>query len=264
MHGDVLARWFVFTDRETWWHDEGLDVELRRSEAILAPATADDDVLLVGGGGLLPFDRFLILSRAAVSKLADGAFLGACRERLRACDPNERRAGCKFKGQATNNASYTAAQLAHYCLAADLAKCRRPGGCAWLFGAPSEAGRDAKAARRRFVANDGRKPARKVAGAAPDDAPCAVHDALRRVVAIGHADDFEALSALRDRGRRCATDAGRDFACQRRVVEPPRWRWDWAYKRAGTAKGGKGGKRKAAAAKAAAGVDGDDDGELRS
>ena len=91
MHGDVLARWFVFTDRETWWHDEGLDVELRRSEAILAPATADDDVLLVGGGGLLPFDRFLILSRAAVSKLADGAFLGACRERLRACDPNERR-----------------------------------------------------------------------------------------------------------------------------------------------------------------------------
>ena len=145
MHGDVLARWFVFTDRATWWHDEGLFLELRRAERLLLPASPDsnDDVLLVGGGGLLPFPRFLILSRAAVSKLADAKFLDACRARLLACDPDARGAGCKFKRHNAADVAYTGAQLAHFCLADDLAACRRPGGCAWLFGAPSDATRDA-------------------------------------------------------------------------------------------------------------------------
>ena len=67
------------------------------------------------------------------------------------------------------------------------------------------------------MANDGRKPALKIAGVGVDDLPCDVHDALKDVVALGHADDFEGLAALRDLGRRCRAP----FACELRTVEPP-------------------------------------------
>ena len=66
-------------------------------EALLAPATPETDALLVGGGGLLMFTNFMLLSPAALRRLATPEKLDACREKLVACDPEERGAGCRFK-----------------------------------------------------------------------------------------------------------------------------------------------------------------------
>ena len=46
------AHWFVFTDGSTWWHGEGLAAELARVEDVISPARPQQDVLLVGGGGV--------------------------------------------------------------------------------------------------------------------------------------------------------------------------------------------------------------------
>jgi len=217
MHGDVVPRWFVFTDRGTWWHDEGLYRELARAEAMLRPATPDEDILLIGGGGLLPFTNFLILSRPALVKLVRGKFLADCKERLGRCDPAIRGSGCRFKARV--GAGYTGGQLARYCLADDLGRCARPGGCSWIFGSPGESGRDAAASRARFVANDGRRAVAAVLGALGEMSNCDVADRMEQLVAFGNADDFEHLADLRDAARECATDAGEPYACKMRIPE---------------------------------------------
>ena len=221
--GEVVPRWFVFTDSETWWHDEGLANELFRAEALLRPATPENDVLLHGGGGLLTFGNFMIVSLAGMRRLAHPQFLPACRERLLACDPDERGAGCKFKKHAAPGEAYMANQLVHYCLQDDLATCARPGGCGWLFGAPSPADRDAAAARRRYVSNDARKP---VKAALPhlhglptsleDADACGVYDAMADLVAFanGGPDAMPYLKDLRNLARKCAVKRGhKSYAC---------------------------------------------------
>ena len=160
--------------------------------------------------GLLTFANFLLLSPPALRKLASAPFLDECRARLVSCDPEERGAGCKFKRHAAAGEAYMANQLVHYCLAATVGSCRRPGGCAWLFGSPDSRVRDATAARRRYVSNAGRKPPRAallpLLGVAEDADPCDLRDALRGLVAFGHAAAPGAmawLDGLRDRGAAC-------------------------------------------------------------
>ena len=206
------VRWFAFTDATTWWHAEGLAEELARAEALLSPASPEaDDVLLLGGGGLLTFANFMLLSPAAVRALADDAFVDECRERLVRCDPDERGAGCKFKRHAAPGELYMGNQLVEFCLAPALSSCARPGGCHWLFGSPSSQGRDAAAARRRYVSNAGKRPAQGVLPplldlpAAGRAEPCEIRAALRGLVAFGNAGDtMPWLDDLREAGLRCA------------------------------------------------------------
>ena len=166
----------------------------------------------LGAGVGFTFANFLLLSPPALRKLASAPFLDECRARLVRCDPEERGAGCKFKRHAAAGEAYMANQLVHYCLAATVGSCRRPGGCAWLFGSPDSRSRDATAARRRYVSNAGRKPPRAallpLLGAAEDADPCDLRDALRGLVAFGHAAAPGAmawLDGLRARGAACAT-----------------------------------------------------------
>mmetsp|Transcript_15125 Transcript_15125/g.27930 ORF Transcript_15125/g.27930 Transcript_15125/m.27930 type:complete len:445 (+) Transcript_15125:145-1479(+) len=62
--------WFVFTTGSVFWNTEGLIAEVERAEQLLLPGDPSRDILLVGGGGLLIFDEFMILSRPAVNFLA--------------------------------------------------------------------------------------------------------------------------------------------------------------------------------------------------
>ena len=64
--GRLAARWYVFTSEGVWWHAEGLLAELERAAALLAPAAPAQDALLFGGGGLLTFSEFMILSNRIV------------------------------------------------------------------------------------------------------------------------------------------------------------------------------------------------------
>ncbi len=129
--------WFVFSTSDTFWHAEGLAAELARAELLLAPADPRRDVLLVGGGGLLTFAQFMVLSRPALAKLADPAVLDACRARLLACDPRAFRSSCKFKLNPRRAELYAAHELVHFCLAEPLrfGSCGpKRGSCEWMFG----------------------------------------------------------------------------------------------------------------------------------
>jgi len=221
--GAPTPRWFVFTTQGTWWHAEGLVAELARAEALLRPARPETDVLLLGGGGLLTFAEFMVLSPPALRLLADRSFLDRCRARLLSCDPSVPRSGCKFKMHSVAGEPYMDNQLVHYCLAEPLARCSRPEGCSWLFGAPDAAHRDATAARRRYVSNAARRPPQSnlpsllglpTAGqgdlAAASADRCQLRAAMRELVAFGNAESpagMEWLRDLRDSSRACADGA---------------------------------------------------------
>jgi len=74
--------------------------------------TPEVDVLLVGGGGLMIFPYFMVLSGPALDLLADEGFMAACRGRLLACGPKDapgKDAGgggrpCRFKTTAKDGA----------------------------------------------------------------------------------------------------------------------------------------------------------------
>ena len=164
--------WFVFTTGEVWWYDGGLAAELLRAERLLLPAVPAQDVLMIGGGGLLTFSHFMILSRAALELVGDPAFIHRCRSTLLACDASSRGSGCGFKAnpsRAHSRGGYFVSkdELMHYCLGSALAKGRCGGGsgsgCEWTFGklsnrpvATPEEG--ATPARRRFVSNVSKRP----------------------------------------------------------------------------------------------------------
>ena len=87
--------WYVFTDGDTWWHRESLAAELARVQDVVAPATPGTDVLLVGGGGLLTFSQFMILSRPALEFLSTRSVIDECRAHLFACQPLAPHSGCR-------------------------------------------------------------------------------------------------------------------------------------------------------------------------
>lgn len=153
---DVFARapthvdWFIFTHGDTWWHLPNLEAEVRRIDAEVAPATAEKDYLVAGGGGYLVFTFALMLSRPALAHLADKATLDGCRAALLSCTPYAhatpsefaqlRAAGCHSVGPGTGRrdpTAYAAKDLINYCAAAPLAAGRcgpRGVGCEWRFG----------------------------------------------------------------------------------------------------------------------------------
>jgi hypothetical protein len=193
---DVHVNWFVFTTGDVWWHDRGLATELARSEQLLLPASPrhGDDVLLVGGGGLLAHSHFMILSRGALRLLASDDFRNVCRAKLLECDATRRGSGCGFKAQASRNHGrggevYSKDELGLGCLREPLSRgrCgsvgggggsereskgakeadaqpsrRKSSGCEWVFGkltgapigSPLEG---ATPARMRFVSNAARR-----------------------------------------------------------------------------------------------------------
>jgi hypothetical protein len=181
---DVLAQaqtgvdWFIFTHSDTWWHLPNLGTELHRIESVIAPAAPVKDFLVVGGGGYVVFDAFMILSKPALAYLSNCTVVDACRTAMNECKEYEYRMpnefaqmvaiGCHHSGPNTGRKPakpYSAANLVNYCAAAPLAqgKCGpRAVGCEWRFGRlardePPEIGLDAPSnnemARRRFRQN---------------------------------------------------------------------------------------------------------------
>lgn len=239
--GEQAPNWFVFTAPGVYWSSEGLAKELVRLETVLAPGRPEEDVLLVGGGGLMIFSYFMILSRPALELLADASFMRECRARLLSCDPSNKK-GCKFKTNSKEGGVlYTSNELVHFCLAEPLRKgpCgAKGGGCEYMFGRLVNGGESvgATAARRRFVSNAGKKgpsdsvkqvlklveARRQITGRAregsagegsgsmgaiiPTEAdPCALAEAYREFVAFANADNaaLEWLCALQKRARLC-------------------------------------------------------------
>jgi hypothetical protein len=213
------VEWFVFTVRNVFWHAEGLAVELARAEALLAPATPARDALLIGGGGLLTFKEFLILSRPAVRLLADRTLMAACKAELDACDPAGR-SGCKWKADTQRAAAKAANELVHFCMRGPLnaGRCGPRGvGCEWMFGrlVHGGAGDGAQKARARFVSNAAHKHpdtavatllGAKTSGATSLEAdPCILADAILGLVAYSNTntEGMKWLASLRNRARLC-------------------------------------------------------------
>ena len=149
--------WYVFTDGDTWWHARGLAVELERVEALLLPATPEKDVLLVGGGGLLIFSEFMVVSRRALDLLGNRTFMDSCRANLYSCSekPLAPHSGCRFMANRRPPGNlYMANQLVHYCLTPYLqkGKCGKSlRSCEYRFGESGGTPGGATAARQRFV-----------------------------------------------------------------------------------------------------------------
>ena len=184
MFPDVLEQaqpdtdWFIFTFSDTWWHLPNLSTELRRIESAVSPATPANDFLVVGGGGYIVFDAFMVLSRQALAYFSNKTVVDTCRSEMSECKKYEYRMpnefaqmvaiGCHYNGPDTGrkpSVPYSAANLVNYCAAAPLArgKCGpRAVGCEWRFGRlareePPEVGPDSPSsnemARRRFRQN---------------------------------------------------------------------------------------------------------------
>lgn len=213
------VEWFVFTVQNVFWHAEGLASELARAEALLAPATPARDPLLIGGGGLLTFKEFMILSKPAVHRLANYGFRTACKARLDECDPSGNE-GCKWKADSKRAPTKAANELVHFCMR-DVLKGSRCGPrgvqCGWMFGrlVHGGAGDGARKARARFVSNAAHKhPDTAVAAllgnqmsrnAISEAGPCMLADALSGLVAFSNADaeGMQWLASVRDRARLC-------------------------------------------------------------
>ena len=216
------VEWFVFTVQNVFWHAEGLANELARAEALLAPATPARDSLLIGGGGLLTFKEFMILSKPAMQRLADRDFMAACKARLDACDPSGNE-GCKWKADSRRAAAKASNELVHFCMR-DVFKGSRCGPrgvqCDWMFGrlVHGGAGDGARKARARFVSNAAHKHpdtvvaallGHKLSRSAIFDAdPCVLTDAFSGLVAFSNADaeGIQWLASVRDRARLCHHD----------------------------------------------------------
>lgn len=213
------VEWFIFTVRNVFWHAEGLAAELARAEALLAPATPARDALLIGGGGLLTFKEFLIVSKPAVRQLADRAFMAACQAKLDTCDPAGRD-GCKWKADPERAAAKAANELVHFCMRGPLREGRcgpRGVGCEWMFGrlVHGGAGDGAQKARARFVSNAAHKHpdsavatllGAKMSGAKSLEAdPCELADALLGLVAYSNTDagGMKWLASVHNRARLC-------------------------------------------------------------
>mmetsp|Transcript_33832 Transcript_33832/g.43619 ORF Transcript_33832/g.43619 Transcript_33832/m.43619 type:complete len:351 (-) Transcript_33832:151-1203(-) len=183
--------WFIFTTSNVWWNQIGLEIELKRAEKLLFPSNPKEDVLLIGGGGLMIFSMFMIISKPALILLSDDHFMQQCHHRLRLCDSRISHSGCKFKTMkssaslshghdqdqtqrdindhyyhsSSSLSTYSANELVHYCLAPSLKigrcgetikeKTKKSKGCEWMFGrlVHGDIGDGATAARRRFVSN---------------------------------------------------------------------------------------------------------------
>ena len=80
-------RWIIFTRGDSYWNPANTLAELARLEDYLAPASPSTDVLLVGGGGYIVFDNFMIVSVPGLHILADQGKMAAAKANLLKCFP---------------------------------------------------------------------------------------------------------------------------------------------------------------------------------
>ena len=116
-HAPPGVHWFVMTEGDTFWHYPNLAREISRIDEQVAPASARNDFLLVGGGGYVIFSTFTILSLPAVAAFANRTWLDDCRQRLLECRPyppgvampNEfaqmKAVGCHYTGPGSGRAA---------------------------------------------------------------------------------------------------------------------------------------------------------------